>query len=137
MEEKMSDNDEDIDTIKKLHNKYIDMLSDNNMDELANLFSYPSAFKGFLNEIDIASDREDLKRVYEKLVSSAPQSDLDANITTSTELKNSIPYKLRDDTYVIIMEYSQYKEDKSEFFTGRACYLFTRSDDDWKISGVF
>ena len=46
----MSDNDEDIDTIKKLHNKYFELLSDNNMDELANLFSYPSAFKGFLND---------------------------------------------------------------------------------------
>jgi len=133
----MPDNDEDIDTIKKLHNKYFELLSDNNIDELANLFSYPSAFKGFLNKIDIASDEKDLKRVYKKLISAAPQSDLDANITTSTELKNSIPYKLRDDSYVIVMEYSQYKEDKSELFTGRACYLFTRSDDDWKISGVF
>ena len=48
----MSDNDEDIGAIKKLHNKYFELLSDNNMDELANLFSYPSAFKGFLNEIE-------------------------------------------------------------------------------------
>ena len=133
----MSDNDEDIDTIKKLHNKYFELLSDNNMDELANLFSYPSAFKGFLNKIDIASDKKDLKRVYEELISAAPQSDLDANITISTELKNSIPYKLRDDSYVIVMEYSQYREDKSELFTGRACYLFTKLDGDWKISGVF
>ena len=133
----MSDNDEDIDTIKKLHNKYFELLSDNNMDELANLFSYPSAFKGFLNKIDIASDKKDLKRVYEELISAAPQSDLDANITISTELKNSIPYKLRDDSYVIVMEYSQYREDKSELFTGRACYLFAKLDGDWKISGVF
>ena len=133
----MSDNDEDIDTIKKLHNKYFELLSDNNMDELANLFSYPSAFKGFLNKIDIASDKKDLKRVYEELISAAPQSDLDANITISTELKNSIPYKLREDSYVIVMEYSQYREDKSELFTGRACYLFTKLDGDWKISGVF
>ena len=133
----MSNNDEDIDTIKKLHNKYFELLSDNNMNELANLFSYPSAFKGFLNKIDIASDKKDLKRVYEELISAAPQSDLDANITISTELKNSIPYKLRDDSYVIVMEYSQYREDKSELFTGRACYLFTKLDGDWKISGVF
>ena len=133
----MSGNDEEISTIKKLHNKYFELLSDNNMDELANLFSYPSAFKGFLNKIDIASDKKDLKRVYEELISAAPQSDLDANITISTELKNSIPYKLRDDSYVIVMEYSQYREDKSELFTGRACYLFTKLDGDWKISGVF
>lgn len=133
----MSNNDEDIDTIKKLHNKYFELLSDNNMNELANLFSYPSVFKGFLNKIDIASDKKDLKRVYEELISAAPQSDLDANITISTELKNSIPYKLRDDSYVIVMEYSQYREDKSELFTGRACYLFTKLDGDWKISGVF
>ena len=133
----MSGNDEEISTIKKLHNKYFELLSDNNMDELANLFSYPSAFKGFLNKIDIASDKKDLKRVYEELISAAPQSDLDANITISTELKNSIPYKLREDSYVIVMEYSQYREDKSELFTGRACYLFTKLDGDWKISGVF
>tara|TARA_B100001996_G_C18616959_1_gene576139 strand:- start:96 stop:419 length:324 start_codon:yes stop_codon:yes gene_type:complete len=107
------------------------------MDNLAELFHYPSVFKGFLDKIETASNVEELKKLYTKLIQKSPKADIEANIRTSTELKNSIPYKLRDDSYVIIMEYSQYKENNKELFIGRAAYLFTKKDNIWKISGVF
>ena len=113
------------------------MLSDNKLDQLKDIFFYPSIFKGFLDEIVIATKGDDLKDIYKKLIAKAPQADPDDNVTTSILLKKSIPYKLRDDSYVIIMEYSQVTEDDSEIFSGRAGYLFTNSNNEWKISGVF
>ena len=133
----MPDDNKDLEEINKLHQEYFTLLSSNNMKKLKNIFNYPSVFKGFLDEIAIVNNGDELESVYKELIAKAPQADLDANITTSTSMKNSIPYKLRDDTYMIIMEYSQYTEDESEFFSGRAGYLFTKFDNKWKISGVF
>ena len=127
----------EIKIIEELHKCYYEFLSKNQMDDLSELFHYPAAFKGFLDKIELANDKEELKSLYVKLISKSPKADLDANVTTSTELKNSIPYKLRDDSYIIVMEYSHYKEGKKDLFTGRATYLFTKKDNTWKISGVF
>ena len=129
--------DSEIKIIEELHRSYYEFLSNNKMDELSDLFHYPSAFKGFLDKIEVANNKGELKNLYIKLIEKSPKADLEANVKTSTELKNSIPYKLRDDSYVIIMEYSHYKEDKKDLFTGRATYLFTKKNKIWKISGVF
>ncbi len=133
----MNDLNSDIKVINELHKTYFKLLSERRMDNLAELFHYPSVFKGFLDKIETASNVEELKKLYTKLIQKSPKADIEANIRTSTELKNSIPYKLRDDSYVIIMEYSQYKENNKELFIGRAAYLFTKKDNIWKISGVF
>lgn len=133
----MPNNRKDIEEINLLHKEYFRLLSNNKLNELKDIFFYPSVFKGFLDEIVIATKGDDLEEIYRKLISKAPQADLDANITTSTSLKKSIPYRLRDDSYMIIMEYSQVTEDESELFSGRAGYLFTKSNNKWKISGVF
>ncbi len=127
----------EIKIIEELHRNYYEFLSKNKMDDLSDLFHYPSAFKGFLDAVEVVNNKEELKNIYTKLIAKSPKADLDANVTTSTELKNSIPYKLRDDSYIIVMEYSHYKEDKKDLFTGRATYLFTKKNKIWKISGVF
>ena len=133
----MSNEKKDIEAINLLHKEYFRLLSDNKLDQLKDILYYPSIFKGFLDEIVIATKGDDLKDIYKKLIAKAPQADPDDNVSTSTLLKKSIPYKLRDDSYVIIMEYSQVTEDDSEIFSGRAGYLFTNSNNEWKISGVF
>ncbi len=133
----MPENNKDLKIINKLHQEYFKFLSSNNMEELKNIFTYPSVFKGFLNKILIANSEEDIESIYKELIAKAPQADLDANIKTSTSMKNIIPYKLRDDTYMIIMEYSQHTEDNSEFFSGKAAYLFTKLGSEWKLLGVF
>jgi len=132
----MNDNNSDIEIINKLHKSYYEFLSNNKMDDLSDLFHFPAVFKGFLDGIEIANNKDDLKDIYIKLIAKSPKADLEANITTSTELKNSITYKLRDDSFIIVMEYSQYKDGDKELFTGRATYLFTRKNKVWKISGV-
>ena len=41
----------DIDIIKSIHAKYFDYMVNGDMDNVAKLFHYPSAFKGFLENL--------------------------------------------------------------------------------------
>ena len=98
----MSNEKKDIEAINLLHKEYFRLLSDNKLDQLKDIFFYPSIFKGFLDEIVIATKGDDLEDIYKKLIAKAPQADPDDNVTTSTLLEKSIPYKLRDDSYVTV-----------------------------------
>ena len=98
------------------------------MDNVAKLFHYPSAFKGFLDNLLTAKDASELKEIYQDLIDSAPSAN-------RISMNETIPFKLRDNTYVIIMSYSQYNDD-SEIFSGNACYVFSKINKEWKISAV-
>ena len=118
----------DIDIIKSIHAKYFDYMVNGDMDNAAKLFHYPSAFKGFLDNLLTAKDASELKEIYKDLIASAPNAN-------KISMNETIPFKLRDNTYVIIMSYSQYNDD-SEIFSGNACYVFSKINKQWKISAV-
>ena len=118
----------DIEIIKSIHAKYFDYMVNGDMDNVAKLFHYPSAFKGFLDNILTAKDANELKEIYQDLIDSAPSAN-------RISMNETIPFKLRDNTYVIIMSYSQYNDD-SEIFSGNACYVFSKINKQWKISAV-
>ena len=46
----------DIEIIKSIHAKYFDYMVNGDMDNVAKLFHYPSAFKGFLDNLLTAKD---------------------------------------------------------------------------------
>ena len=98
----------DIEIIKSIHAKYFDYMVNGDMDNVAKLFHYPSAFKGFLDNIVIAKDASELKEIYQDLIASAPNAN-------RISMNETMPYKLRDNTYVIIMSYSQYNDDNEVF----------------------
>jgi len=118
----------DIDIIKSIHAKYFDYMVNGDMDNVAKLFHYPSAFKGFLDNLLTAKDASELKEIYQDLIASAPTAN-------KISMNETMPFKLRDNTYVIIMSYSQYNDD-SEIFSGNACYVFFKINKEWKISAV-
>ena len=112
------------------------------MNSLAKLFTFPAVFKGFVNEVQIAKNEKDIKNIYENLIKAAPQSKFvneSRNYTEiTTKVENKSIYKMRDDTYMIIVKYTQSdKKDNSLIFSGRASYLFIKDDEEWLISGVF
>ena len=117
----------DIEIIKSIHEKYFEYMVNGDMDNVAKLFHYPSAFKGFLNNLLTAKDAGELKEIYQDLIASAPTAN-------RISMNETIPFKLRDNTYVI-MSYSQYNDD-SEIFSGNACYVFSKINKEWKISAV-
>ena len=121
-------NKEKMDIIKSIHAKYFDYMVNGDMDNVAKLFHYPSAFKGFLDNLLTAKDASELKEIYQDLIASAPTAN-------RISMNETMPFKLRDNTYVIIMSYSQYNDD-SEIFSGNACYVFSKINKEWKISAV-
>ena len=142
MIEDVYSNEMDIKKIKDNHNSYYKHLFENDMDSLAKLFSFPSLFKGFVNEVQIAKNEEDIKIIYQNLIKAAPQSKFVNNGRNYTEINTSVEsksiFKMREDTYLLIVKYTQSdKKDKSLIFTGSASYLFIKNDEKWLISGVF
>ena len=135
-------NEIEIKKIKDKHDAYYTYLFENDMNNLAKLFIFPAVFKGFVNEVQIAKNEKDIKNIYENLIKAAPQSKFvneSRNYTEiTTKVENKSIYKMRDDTDMIIVKYTQSdKKDNSLIFSGRASYLFIKDDEEWLISGVF
>jgi hypothetical protein len=135
-------NEIDIKKIKDNHNAYYKHLFEDDMNSLAKLFSFPSLFKGFVKEVQIAKSEEDIKIIYQNLIKAAPQSKFVNGGRNYTEINTSVDsksiFKMREDTYLLIVKYTQSdKKDNSLIFTGSASYLFIKNDEKWLISGVF
>ena len=135
-------NEADIKKIKDKHNKYYEYLFENDMNSLAKLFSFPALFKGFVNEVQIAKNEEDIASIYQNLIKAAPQSKFVEMGRDYTEIKTSLEgksiFKMREDTYLLVAKYTQRdKNDNSLIFSGRASYLFINNNGEWLISGVF
>ena len=142
MIEDVYSNEMDIKKIEDNHNTYYKHLFENDMDSLAKLFSFPSLFKGFVSEVQIAKSEDDIKIIYQNLIKAAPQSKFVNTGRNYTEINTSVEsksiFKMREDTYLLIVKYTQSdKKDNSLIFTGSASYLFIKNDEKWLISGVF
>ena len=139
---KLYSNEADIEIIKKQHNIYYEYLFKDDFKNLSKLFSFPAVFKGFVKEIQIANNQKDIINIYQKLIKAAPQSKFVSNgrnyTEINTELESKLVFKMRDDTYLLIANYTQKdKKDNSIIFSGSASYLFTKSNEKWLLSGVF
>ena len=135
-------NEADVEIIKEQHNIYYEYLFKDDFENLSKLFSFPAVFKGFVKEIQIANNQEDIIYIYQKLIKAAPQSKFISNgrnyTEINTELESKLVFKMRDDTYLLIANYTQKdKKDNSIIFSGSASYLFTKSNEKWLLSGVF
>ena len=135
-------NEADVEIIKEQHNIYYEYLFKDDFENLSKLFSFPAVFKGFVKEIQIANNQKDIINIYQKLIKAAPQSKFVSNgrnyTEINTELESKLVFKMRDDTYLLIANYSQKdKKDNSIIFSGSASYLFTKNNEKWLLSGVF
>tara|TARA_Y100001958_G_C21167841_1_gene500224 strand:- start:390 stop:857 length:468 start_codon:yes stop_codon:yes gene_type:complete len=139
---KGNSNEADIEKIKNKHNDYYEYLFKDDIENLSKLFSFPAVFKGFVKKIQIANNQKDIINIYQKLIKAAPQSKFVSNgrdyTEINTELESKLVFKMRDDTYLLIANYTQRdKKDNSIIFSGSASYLFIKSNEDWLLSGVF
>ena len=116
--------------VREVYNKYFEALGSGNMDMLAENFTFPVAFKGFLEDVVIATDKESLLSTYEKLIAAAPNA-------TRTEVRGVDVSYLRPGVYMLAMSYEQYGEDDALIHEGRAVYFMKRVSDDFKLFAVF
>jgi len=115
--------------VREAHSRYFQALGSGDMDALAENFTFPAAFKGFLEDVVIATDKESLLATYQRLIAAAPKA-------TRTELRGTDVSYLRPGVYMLTMSYEQYGADDTLIHEGRAVYFIKRVNDVFKLFAV-
>jgi hypothetical protein len=116
--------------VREAHSRYFQALGSGDMDALAENFTFPAAFKGFVEDVLLATDKESLITTYEKLIAAAPKA-------SRTEIRATDVSYLRPGVYMLTMSYEQYGADDALIHEGRAMYFMKRVNDDFKLFAVF
>mgnify|MGYP001811648039 FL=1 len=117
-------------SVRAVHDAYFQALGSGDMDALAKQFTFPAAFKGFLDDVAIATDKDDLVATYEKLIAAAPKA-ARSNI-------HSVDFAtLRPNVYMLTMNYEQFGPDDTLIHEGKAMYFVKKQADDYKLFAVF
>lgn len=116
--------------VRAAHGRYFEALGSGDMDALADNFTFPAAFKGFLEDVVIANDKASLVASYEKLIAAAPKA-------SRTEVLGMDVSYVRPGVYMLAMTYEQYGADDTLIHEGRAMYFMKSVGDDFKLFAVF
>ncbi len=122
-------NEED-EQIKAVHGRYMAALGQGDMAAVAEQFTFPAVFKGFLEDVAVATDAASLASTYERLIAAAPHA-------ARTDLQALQTGYLRPGVYSLTMTYEQFDGDDQLIHSGSAVYLVKRVGDELKIFGVF
>jgi hypothetical protein len=125
----MSSTDDEA-RVREIHGLYFQALGSGDMDALAECFTFPAAFKGFLEDVVIATDKESLITTYKRLIAAAPKA-------SRTEIRGMDVSYLRPGVYMLTMSYEQYATDDALIHEGRASYFMKRVNGDFKVFAVF
>ena len=121
---------EDETKVRAVHSRYFEALNSGDMERLAENLTFPAAFKGFLEDVVIATDTQSLIATYEKLIAAAPSA-------ARSEIRGTDVSYLRPGVYMLTMSYAQYGEDDALIHEGRAMYFMKRVDNNFKLFAVF
>ncbi|MGI9327810.1 MAG: hypothetical protein ACR2PZ_21510 [Pseudomonadales bacterium] len=116
--------------VRSVHDQYLQALGAGDMDTVAELFTFPAAFKGFLDDVILATDKASLLAAYEQLIAVAPTA-------TRMELLDVEVNYIRPQVYELAMIYEQYGAEDALIHSGRAVYFMKPVDGAFKIFAVF
>ena len=116
--------------VRAVHQAYFQALGAGDMAALAEQFTFPAAFKGFLDDVAVATDEASLIATYEKLIAAAPKA------ARSEILALDVSY-VRPGVYMLVMNYEQFGDTDELIHAGRAVYFMKRVGGDYKLFGVF
>ena len=116
--------------VRETHNRYFQALASGDMVSLALNFTFPAAFKGFLDDVVIATDPASLGETYRRLIAAAPRA-------TRTEPLGTVVDYVRPGVYVLTMHYAQYGADDTLVHEGRALYFMKKVGEDFRLFAVF
>ena len=116
--------------VRAVHDAYFQALGSGDMDALAAQFTFPAAFKGFLEDVVIATDKASLIATYEKLIAAAPKA-------TRSNVHGVDFATLRPNVYMLTMNYQQFGPDDALIHEGKAMYFVKKQGDDFKLFAVF
>ena len=126
-EETMANEEEQV---KALHAEYFQALGSGDMDALADKFTFPAAFKGFLEDVVVATDKESLATTYQALIAAAPKAS--RGETNYTE----VAY-IRPNVYMLTYDYEQFDENDTLIHKGKAIYFAKKVDGEFRLFAVF
>ena len=116
--------------VREAHGQYFQALGSGDMNMLAESFTFPASFKGFLEDVVIATDAESLIATYERLIAAAPNA-------TRTQVNGLDVGYLRPGVYMLSMSYEQFGEDDALIHKGQAIYFMKKVNDEFKLFAVF
>ena len=115
--------------IKAVHANYMAALGRGDFEAMAEQFTFPAVFKGFLDDVAVATDAASLTSAYTNLIAAAPQ----AARTEVSHLQTGI---LRPGVYSLTMTYEQFDSNDQCIHAGNAVYLMQQAEGELKLFGV-
>lgn len=116
--------------VRAVHERYFRALAAGDMNGVAAQFTFPAAFKGFLEDVLIADDPASLVAAYRELIAAAPKA------TRNEVLDVSVSF-IRPGVYSLSMHYRQYDARDRLIHEGRAIYFMKRLGSEFKMFAVF
>ena len=96
---------------------------------VAEQFTFPAVFKGFLDDVVVATDATSLASIYERLIAAAPKA-------ARTEVSSLEAGILRPEVYALTMTYEQFDADDKLIHAGSAVYLLKDTGGELKLFAV-
>ncbi len=115
--------------IKVVHASYMATLGTGDLAAVAEQFTFPAVFKGFLDDVVIATDATSLASIYERLIAAAPRA-------ARTNVNSLEAGTLRPGVYSLTMTYEQFDADDNLIHAGSAVYLLKHTGDGLKLFAV-
>lgn len=115
--------------IRELHARYFETLGSGDLEALAEHFTFPAVFKGFLDDVTMVSDGASLASTYRRLIAAAPKA-------ARTEILSSDVSYLRPGVHMLVMHYKQFGSDDDLIHEGRAAYLAKFVGDEFRLFAV-
>ncbi len=116
-------------SVQNLHAGYLQALGDGDMARVAEHFSFPAVFKGFLDDLVLVNDAASLSDTYERLLAAAPKA-------ARTELLRTEVDYLRPGVYSLTMVYNQFDAKDELLHSGRALYLVKAESNALRLFAV-
>ena len=113
--------------IQKLYRLYVDDFIANDFESIASYFDTPVDSKSFNV---VAETDEDIIRLFK---------DIKANIQEGyaySVIDNISVTNVKDDTYLLCVDYSRYNKNDKLLFEGRTHYVYINTSDGWKINSL-
>ena len=115
--------------VKAVHASYMAALGQGDFAAVARQFTFPAVFKGFLDDVVIATDATSLASIYERLIAAAPKA-------TRTDVSSLEAGILRPEVYSLTMTYEQFDADDKLIHAGSAVYLLKPAGGELKLFAV-
>lgn len=115
--------------VKAVHASYMAALGSGDLMAVAEQFTFPAVFKGFLDDVAVAADADSLASTYQRLIAAAPKA-------ARTDVSSLDAGMLRPGVYSLTMNYEQFDGNDASIHLGSAVYLMKQVGDELKLFAV-